>query len=531
MNLIIIFSIISYICSVKALVKGGSWSDIIQFTISPTSGGLLPDGTLLLWSGGYPGGYIDNSNGNYYIVIKENNKGSVNVVSPQNPAFFSGTQLFCTGTAVLPNGNILMNGGTDKRAVVEFDWKTKLFRMGASMQLERGYNSDVVTTNNQVFTVGGSWSNGNWMPPVDGEIYDGKAWTYLSNIKGQYVAGTLVNNKQVPSPDPRGGEHESDFHPWLVAYKDNKGNDMVAHLGPVQEMHAFNMKKSINGSVRNLGFRGNEKFAMWGNIAQYQPGKILKFGGNSKELSPDDPYSMATSVLMDITNLPNGGNVKVTQLPNMTYGRTYSNSIILPGGKVLIIGGQTQAKSFTDMYTVFTPELYDPIKKTFTVLNPMKVPRNYHSISFLLPSGKVISAGGNLCWECQNDGSTPDVHYDGEIYTPDYLENGLASSRPVITDVDRNGKAYALTDKIKVTTKSCGTKCTYELIRLYSSTHTVNNDQLRVPLVVQSVIKNTASVGINSVGYPFIISGYYMLFAINSLGTPSVAKIIQIKRN
>jgi galactose oxidase len=82
-----------------------------------------------------------------------------------------------------------------------------------------------------------------------------------------------------------------------------------------------------------------------------------------------------------------------------------------------------------------------------------------------------------------------------------------------------------------VTTTSCGTKCTYELIRLYSNTHTVNNDQLRVPLVVQSVIKNTASVGINTGGYPFIISGYYMLFAINSVGTPSVAKIIQLVRN
>ena len=527
MNVINILSIIInyvYLTNAQQKMDGGSWSNVIPFTLSPTTAGVLPDGSVLLVSADQPGGYSDEARGTTYIVIKVNDNDSVSVITKNNPSYFNFGQLFCTGTANLPNGNIFMNGGTAKTDVIEFDWKKKVFNVGPRMRLARGYNSDVVTTDNKVFTVGGSWPNPMWMPPVDAEIYDGKRWN-LANINGKYIAGTLVNNIKSTSPDPRGGEHESDFHPWLVSYKDNKGNNMVAHLGPVPEMHAFNMNKP--GSVINLGFRGNDKYAMWGNILQYEPGKIIRLGGNSRDLGPEDAYSTQTSILMDITALPNGGKVKVTNLKNMTYPRTYSNSVILPGGKILIIGGQTQAKSFSDSYSVMIPELYDPIKNTFKTLAPLQIPRNYHSIALLLPSGKVISAGGNLCYvdTCDN------AHYDGQVYTPYYLQNRLASSRPIITNVDKNGKAYGLQDKIKVTTTSCSNNCTYELIRVSSTTHTVNNDQLRVPLVITNINKNTATVEIKTNQYPFIVSGYYMLFAINSAGTPSVANMIQIFRN
>lgn len=528
MNIINVLSIIAnyvYYTNAQKKIDGGSWSNVIQFTLSPTTGAVLPDGNLLLVSADKPGGYRDDAKGTSYIVVKVNdNNDGISILTKNNPSHFNFGQLFCTGTANLPNGNIFMNGGTGKTDVIEFDWKKKVFSVGPRMRLSRGYNSDVVTTDNKVFTIGGSWPNPEWMPPVNGELYDGKQWE-LANINGKFIAGTLVNNKDTPSPDPRGGQHESDFHPWLVSYKDNKGNNMIAHLGPVQEMHAFNMNKS--GNVINLGFRGNDKYAMWGNIAQYEPGKVLKFGGNSRDLAVEDPYSIQTSILMDITALPNGGKIQVTNLKNMTYPRTFSNSVILPGGKILIIGGQTQAKSFTDSYSVLIPELYNPITNTFKTLAPLQIPRNYHSIALLLPSGKVMSAGGNLCFVDSCD----TVHYDGQVYTPDYLQNGLASLRPVITNIDNNGKAYKLTDNIKVTTTSCGNKCTYELIRVSSTTHTVNNDQLRVPLVITNINKNTASVNIKNTQYPFIISGYYMLFAINSAGTPSIAKIIQVTRN
>jgi large repetitive protein len=533
MNLVKIFSLIGSASMVYAI--GGSWSKQVPFTISPTSGAILPDGNLLLWAANTVGGF-GYDKGNYYILVQPTADDKVKVLS-QNPAYFTSTQLFCTGTANLANGNILLNGGTDKQAVIEFDWRARKFSMKPSMTQQRGYNADVYTTANQVFTVGGSWSNPDWMPPVDGEIYDGKKWTHLSNIKGKLVAGTLVNGKEADAPD-MGGERDSDYHHWLVAYKDNQGNNMVAHLGPVRSMHAFNTNAATKGSVKYLGLRGDDPYSMFGNIAQYQPGKVLKFGGSYRTPGPDggDADSMADSALIDITALPKQGGVNVTKLPNMNYPRSFSNSIILPGGKVMIIGGQTVERRFTDYKSVLAPEIYDPVKNTFTNMASSKVGRNYHSVAFLLPSGKVMSAGGGLCGlggACNgiNDGNNPNVHYDAEFYTPDYLLDGLAAKRPIIKGVDKNGKAYTITDKIQVTTAGCGKQCTYELIRLYSTTHTVNNDQLRVPLVINNFNGDKAFVKINQADYPFIISGYYYLFAINKAGTPSIAKIIQLLRN
>jgi hypothetical protein len=514
-------------------VGGGTWSNQVDFTLSPTSGAILPDGNLLLWAANTVGGF-GNKKGNYYVVVKVNDNDSITVISKQNPTYFASTQLFCTGTTNLVNGNILMNGGTDVRAVIEFDWQRQQFRMGPSMTQNRGYNANALTTANKVFTVGGSWPNPQWMLPVDGEIYDGKAWTHLANIKGRYVAGTLVNGKPARKPD-MGSESDSDYHHWLVAYKDTRGNNMVAHLGPVRSMNAFNTDVP-NGNVTYLGMRGNDPYSMFGNIVQYEPGKVLKFGGSRRDDGMiGEPKGMTASVLIDITALPSQGGVNVTPLPNMNYGRTFSNSVIMPGGKIIILGGQSTERRFTDYDSVLISEIYDPVKNTFTRVRASKVGRNYHSIAFLLPSGKVISAGGGLCGlggKCngENDGNNRNVHYDAEIFTPDYLLNGLAASRPVITAVDKPNAAYLFNNPILVNATRCEAGCTYELIRLSSTTHTVNNDQLRVPLVINGKVGNTARVSINPKDYPFVISGYYMLFAINKAGTPSVAKMIQLNR-
>ena len=60
-----------------------------------------------------------------------------------------------------------------------------------------------------------------------------------------------------------------------------------------------------------------------------------------------------------------------------------------------------------------------------------------------------------------------------------------------------------------------------------SATHTVNNDQRRIPLATASSSGNGYTLTLPSdpgVAPP----GYYMLFAINAKGTPSVAHIMKI---
>ena len=54
-------------------------------------------------------------------------------------------------------------------------------------------------------------------------------------------------------------------------------------------------------------------------------------------------------------------------------------------------------------------------------------------------------------------------------------------------------------------------------------THTVNNDQRRVPLAIQS----TSGLNSYTLAIPsnpgIVLPGYYMLFALNAQGVPSIA--------
>jgi galactose oxidase len=65
------------------------------------------------------------------------------------------------------------------------------------------------------------------------------------------------------------------------------------------------------------------------------------------------------------------------------------------------------------------------------------------------------------------------------------------------------------------------------LIRYGSATHTVNTDQRRIPLSPTPAGTNSYKVTVPS-DSGIALPGYWMLFAINSNGVPSVASTIKI---
>jgi galactose oxidase len=64
-------------------------------------------------------------------------------------------------------------------------------------------------------------------------------------------------------------------------------------------------------------------------------------------------------------------------------------------------------------------------------------------------------------------------------------------------------------------------------MRLSSVTHTVNNDQRRIPLVATTPdgVNYTTTLSSDS---GVLIAGYYMLFAIGPTGVPSMAYTLLI---
>lgn len=215
----------------------------------------------------------------------------------------------------------------------------------------------------------------------------------------------------------------------------------------------------------------------------------------------------------------------VTAINSMAYPRAFHNSIILPDGKVFITGGQYYAVGFTDQTPQLIPELWDPATQAFTQMAPISIPRNYHSTGLLLPDATVFNGGGGLC----GDGCATN-HPDAQIWTPPYLYNadGSRADRPVIDSV--SSAEVAVGGTLTITTS--GPAVTgFSIIRLSSTTHSVNTDQRRIALTPDST-DDESYVSSFTVTVPedpgVALPGYWYLFALTEGGTPSVAKYVKV---
>jgi len=240
-------------------------------------------------------------------------------------------------------------------------------------------------------------------------------------------------------------------------------------------------------------------------------GKILTVGGATDYQDVD-----ATNSAYIITLPPGvpGSPPTVQQVAGMANRRSFANAVILPNGKVFVTGGQTHAVPFTDTTAVKSPELWDPASQTWQTLPPHVVSRNYHSLALLMLDGRVFTGGGGLCGGCAAN------HADAQIFSPSYLFNG---ARPQITGASSTTLAVGATFSI-----TTNTACTsFSLIRFGSATHTVDTDQRRVPLTPISTAGTTYTFKLPT-DAGILLPGMWGFWALNSAGTPSVAKTIKI---
>ena len=277
------------------------------------------------------------------------------------------------------------------------------------------------------------------------------SWRRLDNV---LVDGILTND-----PD---GVYRADNHAWVFGVS----NGNVFHAGPSKRMNWITT--GGNGSITVRPPRRSPDM-MNGNAVMYDVGKILAVGG-----APGYDNSAATSraYTVDITGGPSVP-VRTRRVPDMAYRRSFINSVVLPDGLVVVLGGQAHAKAFTDTGAAQTAEIWDPATGKFSVLAPETVPRTYHSLAVLLPDGRVFSGGGGLCGNCTTN------HPDGQILTPPYLLNsdGSAKARPGIASAPATaGQGSA------ITVRTSGSTPRFSLVRTSAVTHSVNNDQRRIPL-------------------------------------------------
>lgn len=471
------------------------WDGPYTMPIVPVAASNLPDGRILTWAATAKMDFRNSME-----------RTSTSIFNPATNAStderISNTQhdMFCPATAQLPDGRLLVSGGSTNRQTSLYDPVSDTWSRGADMNIGRGYHSAAVLANGSVLTMGASWSGGRFMK--EGEVWSaGRGWELKPNLR---VNSMITDDSE--------GIYRADNHMWLFTGPTGE----VFHAGPSRAMHW--LTTSGNGRVRNAGNRGNDRDAMNGTAVMYDIGKILTVGG-AEDYNRSNGSRRAYTI--DINGGP--GNVEVERVGNLAEPRTLHNAVVLPNGEVVIVGGQQYARIFSDVDANMTTEIWNPRTQQFRSLeSEMQVPRTYHSVALLMKDGRVFVGGGGLCGAC------PTNHPDAEILTPPYLlnANGRPATRPVLSGAPNRARAGQQID-VRVDTNG---EHTFALVRTSSVTHSVNNDERRVPVTAAALGGGRHRITIPR-NRNVVIPGNYFLFAMNADGVPSIASTVRISGN
>lgn len=388
--------------------------------------------------------------------------------------------LFCSGHSFLPDGRLLVAGGTDTEAppgeiwgirdAHMFDPASKSWKRVQDMAKGRWYPSNVTLPDGRVLSLSGLDETGSLN--LLAEVYD--------TANGWQIVATDIG---LP------------LYPWVHVMS----NGDIFYSGPSQITAYFSTSSwSFYDVVNsNYGWRG-------GGVAVLLPGRpdrVMVTGGTT------DSVPTATAEILDV--IPNAPLWRYTR--PMNFPRMHHNGVLLPDGTVLVVGGQ----SGPDAENVHPPpsavleaEIFDPTTETWTVAAAMQRPRVYHSTAVLLFDGRVLVGGTN-------------DEYTTEIYSPPYLFKG---PRPEILAAPSTMK-YGSSCCVEFS--STTTNNSVSLIRLSAVTHGVNMDQRYVRLADLSCGDGTKSVK-SPANAALAPPGFYMLFVVNSDGVPSPARIVQV---
>jgi Domain of unknown function (DUF1929)/Carboxypeptidase regulatory-like domain len=381
--------------------------------------------------------------------------------------------LFCAGHTTLADGRVFIAGGHVADYVgyahaVIFDPATNGFTTLPDMNAPRWYPTVTTLPSGDVLVVSGdinSNTNVDSLPQVF--QFSTKTWRNLTTAQ---LSQPLYPN-------------------MLVA-----PNGKVFNAGPSRQTRYLDT--SGTGAWTNVAVLNFTGFRDYGPTVMYDAGKVLDVGGA-------DPPT-ATAEVIDL----NAATPAWKYSGSMHYPRRQHNAVILPDGKVFIVGGSSAAGFDTSTSPVLPTEMWDPATGQFTVMASIATYRGYHSVALLLADGRVLSAGGNV--------GGPNA----QLFSPPYL---FAGARPSIASAPVSA-GYGQT--VFVGTPDADSVSKVTLLRQASVTHTNSMSQ-----GFQSLNFTKTSTGLN-VTMPANANlappGYYMLFILNGSGVPSVGSIIQI---
>jgi galactose oxidase len=450
-----------------AAATQGRWGAKFSTPVVAVDMHLLPNRHVLLWG----------------------DRGDAQLWNPANPAAgFTAVpktyRIFCSGHTFLPDGRLLVTGGTitgtsgDARAVL-FDTVSGAWSATVPMAQGRYYPTTTTLPSGNVLAVSGNDQNQNVV--VIPEIWNGSKWRRLTTA-----------SLSIPRP----------FYPAMFVAPNGK----VFLAGFPQTSRYLSVAGT--GKWTTVGDRQVADRTM-GSAVMYAPGKILYAGGG-------DPPTCSAEVI-DLRNAPAWRTIAP-----MHFARRQMNATLLADGQVLVTSG-TSGPGFNDVTSpVYAAELWNPATGAWTTMAREAVGRTYHSTALLLPDARVLSSGSG-----EGGGVTfENSQRSAQVFSPPYLFNadGTLAARPVITSAPaRIGYGQTIT----VRTPDAASVTRGNLIRLSSVTHAFNQSQLIFPLTFSGTGSNTLAAA-GPANPNLATPGPYMLFLVNSKGVPSVARIVTV---
>lgn len=411
--------------------------------------------------------------------------------------------LFCAGHAFLPDGRLLVAGGTaayntatapyrGESRVRIFDPVTETYQTAPSMAIGRWYPTIVSQGDGKLVTVAGFDETGRHSNSF--QVFDPATTTWSPNQPiGNWPSGLGVYSPLYPSlhllADGRlfySGAHVFAAGPGTPPYTWNVSTNQITWMDNPAALDAD--RRDQAASVL---------------LPPAQAQRVMVIGGGHEE---NTNVAVASTAVIDFTK-PNPTN---TAGPPIDAAKMYVSAIILPDGRVLQTGGATGYRMNADSTFVKTTQILDPTTMQWSKAPDATVGRTYHSGALLLPDGRVLTFGGN-----PRDGS---FEMNLELYSPGYM----TKVRPVLTSAPSSatwGASFAVGTDAPIASAV--------LIRPSAVTHSSDSDQRSIDLAVSSVTSNGATLTVPA-NHNLTPPGWYMLFTRNASGTPSVARWVKV---
>ena len=456
-----------------------------------------------------------------------------------NPISPSATDIFCTGQLILAaTGQTALFGGDSfgdlpfaNRRVNMFDETTDTMTdAGTQMSFDRWYPSVTTLQNGDVLIQGGTLVGSEDVAAITPEVY--------SPVTGLRVLTGAASAAIYGGRDANGNlvDQRGDYGWWYPKSWLNQSGRVYGLTGRFM----YSIDPTGTGSVTTHGIWPIE------DPAQGFADTPWNTGSSGVRLSPTRVMIVGGAYLtsaargaayMDFPNTGSGAS-EFRTAPPMQFRRYWHTASLLADGRVAVTGGSTVANKVerefnptTQAYNgplvtdpfgapnvmAYNVELFNPTTSTWTTGPAEGRTRLYHSTATLLRDGSLLSAGGGS--------PGPHVQRNGQIYYPPYLYSapGVFATRPTITGGATN---FSLGQPFTINVASGNSINRVTMVKLSGSTHSANFEQSFHNLTFSQTGTTLTISPPPASQSAYASPGFYYLFAFNTAGAPSLARIM-----